>query len=604
MKPLSLRHAFAVLLATAAMALAAGCGGDGSADLASPSPSPSPSPTPSPTPSPSPGDSSIVARRVMDEDSPAVTMTAALPEGASAELYLPPYAVRAPAEVTIATLPAALTLPTGTVAGGVRLAPDGLALGSASVLTLRVKGTLDPATTRGFAIHGDTVTYHPVKLRHEEVAGVAMTRVELPLLGFSDHGIVSNADPAVIAQAISASTPPLDALASRLALSTDVVDATELLSLFFERHVRPALETAATLPEHPVNLETAMRLYLTWREHLFVMDALFPGVNNAGVDPDAANLLLEQAILRGVDHWNGRCSSSLEPADARRAVTAWLWAPSVFLDRNAPLRKTDLLDKLCLKMEILGADLDALLESDQARPLVIRTGLQVLTQPQRHDVPVRVRAQRVLGGSVTGGPALTDAQGQATLTAAVQGDNPALAAELNASVVGFADVLDRTVRVYRPRNGAQPQLITGKKFTGVIKYYFDHTPPECRQGQEPGLRYLGDATADLFIDGDPFAYVVTLKETGPVGGGPVPPDWFGTRWEFHGQGDFGNFGGNVFSIETASGVQRVTDPFGYLISAWSLSFGVTRDDVQRLQGRSRNSCQYRELEMLPALPTG
>lgn len=598
MKPLGLRRAFAVLLAAAAMSLGAGCGGDGSTDAATPTPSPSPSP------SPTPGASSVVARQAMDEDAPAITLTAALPDGASAELYLPQYAVRAPAEVTIATLPASLVLPTGTVAGGVRLAPDGLALGSASVLTLRVKGTLDPATTRGFAIHGDTVSYHPVKLRHTDVGGVAYTTVDLPLLGFSDHGIVSNADPAVIAQAITVTTPPLDALAARLALSTDVVDATELLSIFFEQQVRPALETAATLPEHPVNLETAMRLYLSWREQLFVMDALFPGVANAGVDPDAANLLLEQAILRGVDHWNERCSSSLEPADARRAVTAWLWAPSVFLDRNAPLRKTDLLDKLCLKMEILGADLDALLESDQARPLVIRTGLQVLTQPRRHDLPVRVRAQRVLGGSVTGGPALTDAQGQATLSAAVQGDNPALAAELNASVVGFADVLDRTVRVYRPRNGAQPQLITGKKFTGVIKFYFDHTPPDCRSGQEPGLRYLGDATADLFIDGDPFAYVVTLKQTGQVGGGAVPPDWFGERWEFHGQGEFYNFSGSVFSVETASGVQRVTDPFGYLISGWTLGFGVTRDNLQRLQGRTGFSCQHRELEMLPALPTG
>lgn len=579
------------LCATALLLGLAACGG-GSLDAGSPQPPPTGGPT------------EVVARQGLDEDSPATSLQATLPDDSSVDLYLPQYAVRERTEVTVSTLPAALTLPTGTVAGGVRLQPDGLKLGNASVLTLRVKGTLEQGKTLGFAIHGGTVTYHPVKVRHQDVNGVAYTTVDLPLLGFSDHGIVSNADPEVIAQAIAASTPPLEALYATLSGATNVVDATELLARFFELHVKPALETAATLPEHPVDLETAMRLYLNWREQLVVMDAILPGVGDAGIDADATNLLLEQAILRGVDHWNDRCLNSFDPADARRAVTAWLWAPSVFLDRNAPLRKVDLQDKLCLKMEILGADLDALLESEQARPLVIRTGLQVPTQPQRHDVPVRVRATQVLGGAVTGGPTLSNAQGSATLSATLQGSSPGLAAVLNASVVGFADVLDRSVHVFRPRNGGQVKLITGKKFIGVVKYYFDRTPPECRQGREPGLEYLGDAAAELFIAGDPFAYVVTLKETGIVGGGVPAADWVAPLWEFHGEGDFNNFGGTAFRYESAAGVQLATDPPGpSSIAGISMAFSVSADDVQQLTGQMGRSCQYRKFEMRPAVPS-
>lgn len=591
----SMYRPLAWLCATALLVGLASCGGgSGVVDAGSP--------PPPPTTPPSAGRTEVVARQGLDEDSPATSLQATLPDGSSVDLYLPQYAVRERAEVTVSALPAALTLPTGSVAGGVRLQPDGLKLGNASVLTLRVKGTLEQGKTLGFAIHGGIVTYHPVKVRHQDVNGVAYTSVDLPLLGFSDHGIVSNADPAVIAQAITASTPPLEVLYAALSGTLDALDAIELLTIFFNNHVKPALETAATLPEHPVNLETAMRLYLSWREQIVVMDAIHPGFDGAGMDPDAVNLLLEQAILHGVDHWNERCLSSFDPADARRAVTAWLWTPSVFLDRNAPLRKVDLQDKLCLKMEILGAELDALLESDQAQPLVIRTGLQVLAQPQRHDVPVRVRATQVLGGSVTGGPALSNAQGSATLSATVQGGNPGLAVVLNASVVGFADVLDRSVHVFRPRNGGQPKLITDKKFVGVVKYYFDRTPPECRQGREPGLEPLGSVDAELFIAGDPFAYVVTLKETSVLGGGVPPADWVAPLWEFRGEGDFNNVGGPIFSYGSGSGVIRVTDPGGTSIAGWTMALAVSRDGVQKLTGRMGFSCQYREIEMLPAPP--
>lgn len=574
------------------LAVLAGCGGGSSVPPVDPPPNGGQG-----------GTSTVLARQAVDEDSPASSVQAVLPGDGLAELSLPRYAVRATTEVTVGTLPD-VVLPTGRVAAGVRLLPDGLQLANSATLTLHVKGALDPARTLGFAIHAGVVTYHPVKVTHEDRNGEAYSAVDIPLLGFSDHGIVSNADPAVIAQAISDSTPPLDALYGRLSIATDAPAVRTLLADFFDLYVATALETATRQPDDPVRLETAMRLYLNWRDQLAIMDELYPDVNGAGVDLDTVNLLLSNAISANVDHWNGRCESSLEPADARRAVTAWLWAPAVYLDRDAPLRKTDLLDKLCMRMEILGVELDALLESDQARPLLVKTGLQVLTQPQRHDVRVRVRVRvgQVLGGSVTGAPAYTNAQGVATLTATVQGQNPALAMEGTASVEGFADVLDRTVRVFRPRQGGQPKLISGKKFTGVIKYYFNRTPAECRQGREPGLEYLGDQNAELFVAGDPFAYVVTLHETGLVGGGVPPADWVGTRWEYRGRGDFGSFGGSVFSIETASGIQRVTDPYGYLIAGWSMAFQVSLDDAQHLSGRFENSCQYRELDMLPARP--
>lgn len=581
---------WSLLVSLVLAALLAGCGGGSSGQAADP-----------PTGGGQGGSSTVLARQTFDEDSPATSVQAALPDDGLAQLSLPRYAVRASTEVSLGTLPA-LALPTGRVAAGVRLLPDGLQLGNGATLTLHVKGTLDPVRTLGFAIHAGAVTYHPVKVTHEDRNGEAFSAVDIPLLGFSDHGIVSNADPAVIARAISDSTPPLDTLYGRLSVATDAATVRALLADFFDLYIATALETAGRRPDDPVRLETAMRLYLNWRDQLAIMDELYPDVNGAGVDLDTVNRLLGNAIAANVDHWNMRCESSLEPADARRAVTAWLWAPAVFLDRDAPLRKTDLLDKLCMRMEILGVELDALLESDQARPLLINTALQVRTQPRRHDLRVRVRVAQVLGGSVTGAPAYTNAQGVATLSATLQGQNPALAMEGTAGVEGFADVLDRTVRVFRPRQGGQPKLITGKKFSGVIKYYFNRTPPDCRQGREPGLEYLGDQSAELFVAGDPFAYVVTLRETGLVGGGVPPADWVGTLWEYRGRGEFNTFGGSVFSIETASGIQRVTDPYGYLIAGWSMAFQLSLDDTQRLGGRFENSCQYRELEMLPALP--
>jgi hypothetical protein len=598
------RRCGALALALLVAACGGGGGGEGNPPAADqPAAAQPPAGPPANPPAAPAAPSRVVLRQAMDERAEPTTLRADLPDASRVELYLPKYSVREDAEITIAALPASLKLPTGSVAGGVRLEPDGLKLGNSATLTLQVKGTLDPRTTLGFAIHAGKVTYHPVTLRHEDVGGVAMTRVDIPLLGFSDHGIVSNADPAVIAAAITLTTPPLDALSAQLTGVANAVEAIELLRLFFEMRVKPALENAATLTNDPVQLETAMRLYLAWRDQLAVMDELFPAVDNATIDPDALNALLTDAILFNMRHWNDRCSSSLEPADARKVVTAWLWAPAVFLDRNAPLRKSDLQTTLCMQMEILGTDLDALLESDQARPLVIRTGLKVLTQPHRHDVPVKVRAAQVMGGSATAGSVLADAAGAATLSVTANATDPGVALEINASVSGFADVLDRTVRVFRPRNGGQPRLIVGKKFVGSVRYYFDRTPPECRQGREPGLEFIGEVPAALYIAGDPFAYVVSLKELEPVGG-PVPPpaDWVAPLMEFHGRGDFQRFSGLIFSIESGGGVQRVTDPYGYLIAGIGMDFSVTGDDAQRLTGRYGRSCQHRELSLRPALP--
>ncbi|MFN0039469.1 MAG: hypothetical protein ACKVP2_08165 [Burkholderiales bacterium] len=549
------------------------------------------------------GTAALVSALALDDDSPAKSVLADLPGGAKMDLYFPQYSVRSSVEVKASSL-VDLKLPTGNVAGVVRLEPDGLQLFNTAILTLKVPGNLDPAKTLGFSIHNGQVSYQRVQIRHEG----SLTSVDLPITGFSEHGLVTDADPALVALAVSVNAPALAVLNAQLAVLTDISTIRSKLADYFNDHVKPKLELAATLPSVQVNLEAGMRAYIDWRDLLNIMSSLFPGVGSAGIDESVVTPLLYDAVRQGMLHWNERCNATFDPADARRAVLAWLWAPVVYLDRQTGIRKQDLLDMLCVTLELTSIELTQLLNSEQAEPLKIIEGLKVRTEPVRYDTPVRVRVAQVAGGSIGGAPTVTNAQGVATLTATVQGDNPGLAAEFDTSPEGFSGVLDRKVRVFRPRNGGQDKLITGKTFSGTVKEWFLYggncgaVPTEGICAGQPECRVDGSQVhlgGTVVIAGDPLAYDIEFVDSGfqPPQGPPVAQ-----TWRYKGTGTFSAVNSSTgFSYNVNGVTTYATDPNGSFLTTHNFGLSI-HNTTGILTGRILWPCHRMELEMQPVPP--
>lgn len=555
--------------------------------------------------------STVVAKLALDEDSPSDSVLATLPDGAKIDLYFPQYSIRSAVEVQVAALPA-IKLPTGTVAGGVRLLPEGTVLRNPATLTLKVPGTLEQARTMGFAIHNGVVTYHPVFLRHEG----SSTVVDIPLNGFSDHGLVSDADPGVVADALLVTTPPLDRLSARLATANNAASARELLTDFFNTEVKPALEFTTTDPADRIGLEVAMRLFIAWRNLFNIMVSRYPEVDDLGTTEDFSNALLKDAISANMTYWNQQCETSLEPADGMRVVQAWMWAPVVYLDHMEGLRKSDLLDMLCIKMEILSADLDAILNAELTKPLILRTGLKIRTDNAHHFEPRGlVRVQAVQGGSVTPTADQTDNAGQATLNVTPQSDTPGVAAVINVSAKGSGGIVGHEYRLFRPIEGKQDKLLTGKNFTGTVKEYFVYAPyANCPTSPPGDLACAATATGCLtggttthlggriIIAGDPLAYDIDYIDSGyePPAGDPSPSPMI---WRYKGSGTFSVvYSSQGFSYTRDDVTTYATDSiYTSHIAARNLSLSV-HSETGNLTGEINYQCHRVELEMQPAPP--
>lgn len=579
------------------------------------------------------GTVTAVAKLSLAEDSLNRSVIATLPDGSKIDLFFPEGSVRESVDVRVLPLPK-VTLPTGTVAAGVRLEPDGSVLFNSATLTLKVPGTLDKRTTSGFAIHRGVVTYHPVVLRYEnDNSGQPFTLADISLSGFSDHGLVTGVDPAIIAQAIQINAPAIDRLNAKLLdLSMRDLPATDEiraeLADFFVTQVKPKLVDTADLTTQ-LSLEVAMRTYIHWRDEQAVMAQRFDGLDIAGVvDPVEVEALLKTAIAENIKHWNEECVNNLEPEDAKRAVHAWLWVRAVHMENVSGLRKSDLLSMLCMQMAILGQDLDAVLEPDQTKPLKVKAVLKIKNDTQHRVKPrSRVRVKSVQGGKVKAprtrqkmmargdegadddSVALTDDAGLATFNVTLEGDDPGLAAVLTVSPEGFGGVLSEEIRVFRPRKGAQNKLIAGRTFAGTVKEYYIYnyyngycssaptTGPcagqsECLVGGSQ--RHLGGT---ITIAGDPFGYVVDFADFGfepPAGAPPIT-----TTWRHMGTGTFSAVEyGPGFSVTRDGTTTLASESIYQHIAARNIGLSV-RSDTGNLIGRIDWQCHRQELEMQP-----
>lgn len=556
------------------------------------------------------GNVTPIATLSLAEDSTGASVVADLPDGGKVDLWFPEYSAMDKLDVTVAALPA-MTLPTGTVAGGVRLLPEGTLLRYPATLTLKVPGTLDPARTLGFAVHKGVVTYHPVQVRHETLGQAAFTRVDIPLQGFSDHGLVIDADPGVVADAITINTPPLDRLSAQLATVGNGSDASQLLTDFFNNEVKPKLDFTTQNPADQVGFESAMRMFVAWRDQFNIMVTLYPVVDDAGTAEDFTATLLKEAIVANMTYWNQQCETSLDPADGMRVVQTWLWAPVVNVDYMAGVRKSDLLAMLCIQMEILDASLDAILQAEQSRPLVLKTGLKIRNDSaHRFDPPGLVRVNAVQGGTVTTTADLTDNQGKATLTVIPGADTPGVATVINVSAKGSAGIVAHEIRVFRPIEGKQDKLLAGKHFTGTVKEFYLYggscaaIPTDGPCAGQSECRVGGTAThlgGRIIIAGDPFAYDVDYVDSGwePPSGSPAPAP-ITTRYK--GTGTFSTFGGNGFSITQDGATIYATDSiYTSHIAARGLGLSI-HSETGNLTGQINYQCHRIELEMQPAPP--
>lgn len=525
-----------------------------------------------------------VATALLDEDLEEVRMDATLPNGALVSVTFPPHSVREQVEVKMYAIPN-VTLPVGTVLAGVRLEPDGLQLWAPATVRLEVPGTLVQRTTLGFGIHGGDVVYEATQVNHTTRQGQPVTQVDLTIYGFSDHGIADGPPQAAAAAATVAA--PINQLRVDLLAAENEMDPTSeatarsmVLDEFYTTVVKPRLEDAATLP---ATLDGAMALYVEWRDQYNLMRTL----NNAvtiTADITEIETLLRSAIGNTMTHYNDACVSSLDWRDAQKTVDAWLWATVAHVDTLMGLRLEDLRAQLCIAMDILQQDLDAVLDANMPRPLTIRAGTKVNNNATQFDPRTRLRVSATQGGTVNANPTYTDATGRAVMDATLDtGDG--LTAVITASAEGLRGIVSSIIRVFRPRRGSEQRLLIGRTYSGLVDISYDTRPfgcsPACGMDLCPAMP---DNTGVLTVAGDPLGYQVQLEET--VNGNPIP-----RIWQFAGVGTTNTFGGRGLTLDGDPSYA----PF------FTLTFTV-QPDTGALTGLLSYSCQHYELVMT-GMPT-
>ncbi|MCK6546291.1 hypothetical protein L6R52_10610 [Myxococcota bacterium] len=553
-----------------------------------------------------------LASVVVAEDSLATSLRHTLADRTEVDLYLPEGVVTetVDTEIQLHALPA-MSLPTGVVAAGVRLEPSGLSFRGPAYLSLRIPGDLTARRPMAFSVRDGKVTYQLVQVELDGSGANATTTIEIPLYGFSDHGLVLDVDPAIVAESNSINGAAKDRLDADLSVAADAAAARALLDAYFNREVKPKLEDAAVVTTQQ-SLDLAMRAYVGWRDLTYVVSAIY-GESPTTIDQVLIEQLLQNAIIENMQYWNEQCVANLEPKDGLKAVQAWLWAPVVYLAETEGTRKSDLLDLLCFQMELVGTDLEAILDAEQAKALVLTSGLKVRGDTRtKFDPPNRVRVASVMGGAVSGAPATGDATGKVTLTAELASGDPAIAIHLTLNPVGSGNAIQRDVYVMRPARGRERELLSGRRFTGTQREYFVYgaaggsdcpSPPDAGPcaGMSMCLIDQPHYGAEIVIAGNPFAYEVQHTDRHymqPMGEPmPVPTDWV-----YHGVGTFSTVSSAIGFSYASNGVTTyATDSVtaANAIRSHSISLNISTV-TQALTGRIQYPCHLLELEMTPA----